>query len=156
MDTMEVLFQKILERNLGVVKRNLADMTEAQSLIPFTEGGSNFNWLLHHLIVYRDVMLRALGHEGLWSEDMRQDYGKGSSAMVEQAKPIAELVATLEASQARLEQALQASTAEQWAAVRPDGRSTADFIEFLIWHESYHAGQTSIYRRMAGLDSAIG
>lgn len=151
------LFQTLLARNLGVIKRNLAEMTDAQSLIPFTTGGSNFNWLLHHLIVYRDVMLRTLGQEGLWPEDKRQAYGKGSSALTaEESKPIAELLATLETSQQRLEQALLETTEAHWSTLRPDGRSNEVFIEFLIWHETYHMGQTSFYRRIAGLDSAIG
>jgi uncharacterized damage-inducible protein DinB len=156
-DAVKVLYQKLLTRNLGVLKSNLAGMTEAQSLIPFTEGGSNFNWLLHHVIIYRDVMLRTLGQDGMWPEDKRRAYGKGSDTITaEQAKPLAELVAILEASQERLEQALSSVSEEQWDTLRPDGRSNGELIEFLIWHETYHMGQGSFYRRLAGLKSAIG
>jgi uncharacterized damage-inducible protein DinB len=155
--TETALYQKLLARNLGVIKRNLAGMTEAQSLIPFTEGGSNFNWLLHHVIIYRDVMLRTLGQDGMWPEETRQAYGKGSSTITtEQAKPLAELLTALEAGHERLEQALSSVTEEQWDTLRPDGRSNGELIEFLIWHETYHMGQGSFYRRLAGLDSAIG
>ena len=32
----------------------------------------------------------------------------------------------------------------------------AEWIEFLAWHETYHLGQATLYRRAAGLPSVVG
>ncbi len=145
----------VLRRNIGVINQNLEGLSQEQTLIPFTAGGSHFNWLLSHLISTRDSILTALGSEPQWSEETRASFGVGSTAPdADNALPLERLRADLEESQRHLEHVLPTVTEAHLAA--PSGRSTVgQRLEFLVWHESYHIGQTSIYRRLAGLERAL-
>lgn len=145
-----------LRRNLGVIRRNLGGLSHEDSLRTLRPGGSHLNWLLAHLVASRDAMLRALGAETVWSEEVGARYGRGSSPpSAADAPPLAELAAALERSQELLDAALAAATPDLLAA--PHGRSTVGArVAFLTWHESYHTGQTSLYRQLAGLEGTLG
>lgn len=153
-DTLALLIKQ-LERNFSVIKQNTEDLITEQTMTPFMEGGSTLNWLLGHLIVSRDGILRALNTDTVWDEAAREHYGFGTSA-TDAEKPLDSLMADLASSQERVKTALNAASSEQLAAERPNGSSVADYIDFLVWHDSYHTGQTVIYRRLAGLESPIG
>ena len=150
-DTIALLSQQ-LERNFSVIKQNAEGLTTEQSLLALVEDGST---LLGHLIVSRDGILRALDTETVWDEAARENYGFGTSA-TNIEKPLDSLLADLARSQEKVKAALSAASPAQLEAKRPNGSSVAEFVEFLVWHDSYHTGQTTLYRRLAGLESPIG
>lgn len=145
----------LLDRNLGVVERNIEGIDHERSLLRVTPEGSHLNWLLGHLVTSRDGMLRLLEAEPLWDRDTAAAYNRGSAAaLAPAARPMEELREALRASQARLEAALEEVSVERLAQ-GGGGRSVGDRIDFLVWHETYHTGQTALYRRLAGLEGAI-
>ena len=150
-----------LTRNLGVIRRNLEGLTHEDSLKTLRPGGSHLNWLLAHLVASRDSMLRSLAGETdaetVWSQEVGARYGRGSSpSSPEDAPSLTELIAALVRSQELLDAALAAATPEALAAPRGGRFTVGGWVEFLTWHESYHTGQTSLYRQLAGLEGTLG
>lgn len=149
-------FVQALDRNLTVIKRNVDGIDHERSLLTVVPDGSHLNWLLGHLVASRDGMLRALDAETVWDRETGALYRRGSAAaLAPDARPLEDLMAALDRSQSLLESAL--SAADQAALARESGdRTVGEWLDFLVWHESYHAGQTALYRRLAGLEGALG
>lgn len=144
----------VLKRNLTVVQQNAAGLSDQQALIALWQGGSHFNWLIGHLTNSRCSLLRALGHEAPWSEERGERYRGGSiAASASEAEPFADLLAAYASCQPPLEAALQGVSEADLERERAPGRgSVGRFLDFMVWHESYHCGQSTLYRRAAGLD----
>lgn len=147
---------ELAKRNRWVLERTLADLTHEQSLLRLVEGGSHLNWLVAHLVAGRDHMLDELGAKRVRPREVDDAYDYGSTPPTgEEARPFEEHVADLGRTFERLEAALERATEEELAA--PLGNGTlADRLQFRLWHEAYHAGQTTLYRAKAGLESPIG
>ena len=144
-------YLKVLKRNLWVLMRDVEDFTQEQSLVRVVDGGSNTNWLIGHLIHSRCGILRSIGAEAPWGPEMGERYGNGSTApSAEDAESFEELIATFKATQPLLEEALAGATEADLDRDIGDAK-VGDRIEFLVWHESYHCGQTVLYRRGVGL-----
>ena len=149
-------WRRALDRNVGVIARNVEGIDLERSLLTAWPEGSHLNWLLGHLVTSRDGMLRLLGAEGVWDRDTATAYRRGSvPALAPAARPVEELLAALRKSQGLLEEVLD-TTEEAALSAESGDRTVGERIEFLVWHETYHVGQTAIYRRLAGLPSAIG
>ena len=146
---------KVLERNFKLIVGNLEGVTHEQSLIPFMAESSHFNWLLGHLTHSRNGILRLLGADAPWSPERGEPYGiRSTPGSPQDAEPFEQLVAAYTATQPLIEAALQG--ASEADLEREAGTSTVGArLEFLVWHESYHSGQTTIYRRLAGLDRTL-
>lgn len=148
--------ERVLARNLALIERNVAGLSLEDSLRRLLPEGSHLNWLLAHLVVSRDGILRLLGAEPVWGEAERRRYGRGSSPEAGAELPLEALRPALEQAQERLARALAGADAQQLAAPREGGGTVGDFVEFLVWHECYHMGQLTLYRRLAGLESPVG
>lgn len=148
----------VLARNLSLLARQADGVSHEASLRPIVPGGSTFNWLLGHLAQSRDRMLDALERERVLHEATAELYERGGSAPgADEAERFETLRSTLSAQQDRLADALEA--ADEALLARPlfEGRSDVRaWTESLVWHETYHVGQAALYRRLAGLPSAIG
>lgn len=143
------------ERNLKVLTSTADGVDEAGARVPVVEGGSHFHWLLAHLVASRDALLERLGAERVWDAEAAKAFGRGSTPSVPEGMVLADHLARLRAQQATLDALLPSLTPE--ALAREAGRMTVGaWIEFLAWHETYHVGQATLYRRVAGLPSAIG
>lgn len=147
----------IMKRNLGVVQQNAEGLSGRQALTTLWEGGSHFNWLVGHLTHSRCGLLRILGHEAPWSGERGERYGFGSTPpSATEAEPFEALLAAYASTQVPLEAAFEGLTAADLERALASGRGTVGGrLEFLVWHESYHSGQSSLYRRVAGLDRVI-
>jgi uncharacterized damage-inducible protein DinB len=143
----------VLRRNGGLLRRVTADVDDAAARQALVPGGSHLAWLLAHLVVSRDGMLRRCGGEAVWDERAWQRFGRGSDVAVD-TPTIAVALAALEAQEARLLEAFAAIAAGAGADAAPP--IDLDTVEFLVWHETYHMGQALLYRRAAGLPSPIG
>ena len=139
-----------------VVTENVDGLTDAQALIPLYEGGSHFNWLLGHMVAYRDGMLEMLGAERVRTaeEDKRYAYGSSPEDSTD-ARPLAEQVAAFRLANERLLAALDSLTEEQLAQPRGDG-TVGSRLDFGLWHDAYHSGQAILYRRAVGLSNPTG
>jgi hypothetical protein len=143
-----------LRRNLWVVQRNAEDLSNAQALMAAWEGGSHFAWLVGHMTHSRCDLLRAVRHDAPWSIERGEPYRAGSTpGRPGDAEPFAELLDALAATQPLLEAALSTLTEADRERERAPGRgSVGKSVDFLIWHDSYHSGQSALYRRIAGFE----
>ncbi len=149
------LLRAVFERNLEVIATSADGVDEAGARVPVVEGGSHFHWLLAHLVASRDGLLERLGAERVWTAEAAKSFGRGSAPSVPEGATLADHLGRLRAQQELLDAVLPALDAS--ALAREAGRmSVGAWIEFLAWHESYHVGQATLYRRVAGLQSAIG
>ena len=144
----------ILARNLAVLERDLRDIPQEGTLIAFAPGASHANWLAGHLVTYRDVILASIDAPKVAPDGIEALYTFGSSAPTEaDAIPTSELLDLMAAQQEPLARALAATDVETWTKPSPRGNMTvAERAEFYVWHESYHAGQAILYRRLAGIE----
>ena len=147
---------RTLKRNLSVIERNVDGIDRERSVLAVVPGGSHLNWLLGHLVAARDLMLQSLDAETVWDGDTAAAYRRGSlPGPAPEARPLEELLDALRDGQRRLERALDDATEAHLDA--PHGNGTVgEWVEFLAWHESYHAGQKALYRRLAGLEGVLG
>lgn len=148
----------LLRRNDFVISKNAEGLSHEDSLVRLGEGGSNLNWLLGHITASRDVCTKLLGAEPTFDKDRARRYGRGSDvAATSAAEPLADLLAAAADSGERLRQALQVASTDKLALPNPRdaGERLIDAIYFLVWHDTYHAGQTALYRRLAGFSGVF-
>lgn len=144
----------LLRRNDYVIENNAEGLSHEDSLKRLGEGGSNLNWLLGHITAGRGVCIKLLGAEPVFTSERARVYKRGSSIpAAADAEPLADLLSAATEAGDRLRQALEKASADQLSRPNPRdaGERVLDAIYFLVWHDTYHAGQTALYRRLAGL-----
>lgn len=73
------------------------------------------------------------------------------------AFPANDLLALLERQGEQLSAQLPRLSQADFDAASGRGEMTvADYVAFMVWHETYHLGQAALYRGALGLDSVIG
>ena len=149
------LIQAIFDRNLTLLARIVDGIDDEAARVPLIEGGSHLHWLLGHLVASRDGLLGHIGAQRVWDTTSAKAFGRGSGPGAPIVASIDEQLARLRTQQARIDEAL--GKLDDATLERDAGRMTvAAMIEFLAWHETYHLGQATLYRRAAGLASPIG
>ena len=141
---------------------NLEGFTHDDALAQPAGGGNCVNWIVGHVVVHRNHMLRALGEEPVWGADADARYDRGSPPVTgsDGALPLETLLEALRSSRERLLAALDAGGDERLAAV-PDaagGSATGPVgrrLALLMVHEGYHVGQVATLRRLSGRAGAI-
>ena len=149
------------DNQLRTLQGLVADLSDEQFVL---RPGGNMNhpaWILGHVAMYHPVTVQLLagepvddpkndrlfGFAGVGPIDDIKEYGS-KQAMVSRFEEGHETVA--EALLSAKPQALkQPPSLERWAKMYP----TVEFMlpDLLIFHESMHIGQISIWRRAAGL-----
>jgi uncharacterized damage-inducible protein DinB len=154
-ETTLALHRTVFERNLRLLERTVDGIPDDAAAVPLVAGGSNLHWLLAHLVVSRDGLLARIGGERVWDAEAAEAFGRGSRPAAEAPATINEQIARLREQQARLDAVLERLDDEDLE--REAGPMTvAAWIEFMAWHETYHLGQATLYRRATGLPSAVG
>jgi uncharacterized damage-inducible protein DinB len=137
-----------------VINRNLEDVSEEESLITPEAGGSSMNWVFGHIIVNRDDVLTMLGQEPVSAEELVNRYKRGSSPTKEVT--LEELRKLFAESQKRLRAGFSSKTDEDLAVTVEGSEDSLEknLLQY-YFHESYHAGELGVLRRVAGKDGAI-
>ena len=150
--------RQLAKLNHSLLTRNLEGLTDEQALVTLFDGGNHLNWVVAHLVAARDAMLVALGAERVRSEEVDAVFDYGSTAPTPgEAWPLAQHVADYLTAHDRLLAALEGLTDEQLAQPYDSSNGTLGYqLNFMLWHEAYHVGQATLYRRKAGLKSPIG
>jgi len=157
---------EILRKLFGLSSRalaaNLDGFTHEDALAQPPGGGNCANWVVGHIVVHRNHMLRALGAEPAWGAEADARYDRGSAPVTgaDGAQTLDALRDALDRSRDRLLAAFDTLTAEQLAAEpeAPSGSATGPLghrLALLIAHEAYHAGQVAMLRRVGGRAGAI-
>ncbi|MFB3908314.1 MAG: DinB family protein [Candidatus Eisenbacteria bacterium] len=142
----------------GLVHRvlhvNTDGITHEESLRKPEPGGNSMNWILGHLVATRNGALRLLEAEPVWSDTEAAPYQRGAAGDVADPIRFERILSDLDRSQDRLLAAISDLTAERLATQVKDG-TLGDRLAFLHFHESYHAGQLGLLRRLLGKEGAI-
>jgi len=147
--------------NHTIVTTNLKGITDEESRMLPQPGGNPMNWILGHIILVRQALLTKLGHAPLLAPASAEAYGRGSKPDSNLPERLSDLLATYEKSQEQMDALFARITEEQLAGpapFHPLGRAEASLATLLqktVCHESYHAGQLGIGRRLVGKAGAI-
>lgn len=150
---------EILERNQKVINEQSKNLTHADSLLQLPFRSNCFNWVLGHIVVYRDKMLTILKEPPVLGDRELEGYKRGSKPLSagQDVVDLARLLASSRENAKRLSGAIRDVSKESLAEIYDEegGNTVQDWLEFLIWHEAYHLGQLEILRQLAGKDDAI-
>ncbi len=143
---------------LWLVNSQTEGLTHADSLLTASPYSNSLNWILGHMVAYRQNMLKLLGdEEPLLEPDMWEVYKRGAAQMTAASSPLPleELVAKFRHSQERLEAALSNTTADFLAQPHRPDQTKGQWLDFLQWHEAYHGGQLEFGRQLAGKSEPV-
>lgn len=138
----------VLKSSHLVLNRNLNDITHEESMITPTGGGNSINWILGHILVSRDDIREMLGLDKLYGDEMKM-YHRGAEAVdPKELLQLSSLMEMYNSGQKILEEKLKEVDLR-------DNDEKYRMVTFLVFHESYHTGQTGILRRIVGKEGAI-
>lgn len=138
---------------------NLEDMSAEHSLARPEPGGNCANWILGHIVSVHNDLMALVGETPVWESE--QLARAGFDPIEDPAKAIDwdELKERFLGSRERCLAALAALTDEELAEQLEDPfgepTSRAGLLTLLAFHQTYHAGQLGVMRRVAGLPGAI-
>ncbi|MEZ4656317.1 MAG: DinB family protein [Caldilineaceae bacterium] len=137
-----------------IIKGKTEGLTHADSMKQLPFPGNCMNWNLGHILVYRMQYLGVIDGVSKPDPDEFAIYGAGSEPLTDSAKaiPLETLLTRLHAASALVVSALEKMAPEKLSEVFDAERGTTvdDRLQFyLIFHESYHAGQLEILRELA-------
>ena len=146
-------------RNVAIIKAQTEGLTNEESLMA-QPGGNCLNWVLGHIAVSRDEVLEALGEPPFMGEEGVR-YKRDSHAVAsgdDAILPLDALLSRLDRSQERIAAALaRMDESAMYTEIRQGDRTTTvgKRTFFLYFHESYHVGQTELFRQLAGKHDKI-
>lgn len=142
-------------RNLAIAQMQSEGLTQEDSLRQQPTQGNCLNWVLGHIAINRDQALALLGEPPLMGE-VGARYKRESEPLIptdEGVLPLEDLLGWIARAQERIATALgqmdEAAFARQASGDRRQ-RTVGQALFFLYFHESYHVGQTELYRQLAG------
>lgn len=148
-----------------IVVRNCAsDFSQEESLVNPAPGGNCMNWVLGHLLCVYDRILPVLGQSSLMDSEHLKQYDRGSSPLCEpvEALPLKELLSAWDEAVKRLDAGLAGLTPERLDEPAPFSptnyakETMRSLLTTVFFHQSYHAGQAGMLRRIAGKQGAMG
>ncbi len=153
---------RMYEISYGAINRNLEDVTHEESLVR-PPAGNCLNWVLGHIVVYRGSMLKIIGRRPVFEGERAAPYLRGTHPDgSEHYLDLATLRGLLSDSHQEFIPALSTLTDEELSSNVPEefnrpplAGSISNALARLSFHESYHAGQVGLLRRIAGREGAI-
>lgn len=153
----------ILQRNFGVIQRQIKDVTHEESLMQLPFRGNCMNWVLGHLVMSRQRILIMTGQPTLWTQEQCNRYERGSEPIVDGTdalpfeKIASDLATTQQCIQAWLEQAKPEDLDVEIIPhnIPADAAPIWDWMEFLLWHEAYHLGNLELLRQLTGKNDRV-
>jgi hypothetical protein len=142
-----------------VLERNLAGVTNEDSLRPPRPGGNTVNWIVGHVVRTRNQALAILGETPLFDDAEFEAYGAGPAAA--RTFPLDELKQRFDALGPRLDAALRGTSSERLSEAAPfsptgnPDETIWTLLASIAFHEAYHLGQTGLSRRLLGKAGAL-
>ena len=153
------LILKPYETNNYIVAAQCKGLTHEDSLTQLPFRGNCLNWVVGHMIASRDSVLKRVGAEPLWSDEVGARYQYNSEPIVSADDPgiipLDQMLVDIQTGLERLNAAVEAMTEEQLLEADDKGQTTAEWISFMGWHGGYHSGQTEYLRQLAGANDHI-
>lgn len=144
-----------------VLEANIAGLTHEDSLAQPQPGGNCINWVVGHIVVSRNKILELLGREPIWDSERASRYERGTAPIVgpeDAALPLEEILRAFDTAQEAILAGLAEISDEELSTMVPSLGGEAPkavALAGLVFHETYHVGQTGVLRRLAGRAGAI-
>ena len=141
-------------RNIMFTKQMTEGFTHADSLVQPPVQGNCVNWVIGHIVAYRNRILTILGEPAVIDEQIAARYARDSKPVLSDEPGIGlftDLMQALDVSQERLAAGLQRLTSEQTAIELTFGQFTmskSEWMLFLLRHEAYHTGQLELLQEI--------
>jgi hypothetical protein len=150
----------LYKNNHEIIHRQLADISQAESLLQLPFQGNCLNWVVGHILGARGDGLILMNLPGTLSEAEEKIYGYGSDPLTDPAKAcdLGDLMNRLDEALARVIAGLESQTPADLNREVRNWRGLVPLIEalsFVQWHESYHTGQLELLRQLAGKNDKI-
>ncbi len=153
----------ILQRNFGIIQRQIKDVTHEESLMQPPFRGNCMNWVLGHLVMSRQRILIMTDQPTLWTQEQCNRYERGSDPILDavEALPFEKIAADLVTSQERIFAWLENAKPEDLDVevipynIPADAAPIWDWMEFLLWHEAYHLGNLELLRQLTGKNDRV-
>lgn len=149
---------KFMDTNKGVLARQLEGLTHADSILQVPFRGNCLNWVMGHIVESRDGIMRVLDLDAILTEDQRNLYKNGSEPITpdSDALDFNWLWETYQTQGELIREALESKTMDDLEQMIGDtDRTIGDRLRFLLWHETYHVGQTEYLRQLAGTEDKV-
>ena len=147
----------------AVVQMNLEGVTHEESLLQPGPGGNCLNWVVGHLVNIYNGALPLLGQEPVLEKGAIERYARGSAPLRDpsEAMQLGELTAAWSAACDRVGAGLAGLTPEvldrpaPFSPTNNPNETVRSLVSTVLFHQTYHAGQLGILRRLAGKPGAI-
>jgi uncharacterized damage-inducible protein DinB len=155
--------QESLSQHFGLmyytVDANVKGITHQQSLAQPDHGGNCANWILGHLVNVHNGVMGLVGEAPVWESDQLKRAGfepiTGPSNAIEWSMLRDRFLESKKRCLAALSRLSDQALAE--SVPHPFGGSCSreELLNTLAFHQTYHAGQLALARRVAGLEGVI-
>jgi uncharacterized damage-inducible protein DinB len=150
-------------RNYGIIQRQVAGLSHEDSLLQLPFRGNCLNWVVGHITQSRNKMLKIVGEPTVWTDEQIARYDRESQPVVNgnDAIPFEQILADWKLTHERFIEKLGSMTQDDLLLPAPEvikgipDWSISEFLNFLLWHETYHVGQTEILRQLAGTNDKV-
>jgi uncharacterized damage-inducible protein DinB len=142
-------------RNLTFIKDLTAGLTHADSLTQPPVPGNCINWVVGHILAYRNRLLKILGQPPIFDEVTANRYARESKPVLGDEPGISileDMLIALDESQEQIAAAMKSLSTEDAQKAWAFGQlnmSAAEWMLFLLRHEAYHAGNLELLRQVA-------
>jgi hypothetical protein len=146
-----------------VFEMNTGDVSHEESLVTPPRGGSCLNQVVGHITRIRNMALGSLGQQSPYLMEEFDPYDDRTSVPFspDNALPFDELRRRFNAMQEPLVRAINGMSSEVMAMKPPrpftgaPDETVGSNLATLVFHETYHVGQTGVLRRVAGKPGVI-
>jgi len=147
--------------NMRLIKLQTDGLSHDDCLVQTAYNINSLNWVLGHIAVNRDNVLRALDEEPLLSDSESARYKRGSEPVKADdglILPLESLLEVLERGQDTIAELLNHLSVEDMDREIQSGENTVSLgsrLFGLYFHDTYHTGQTDLLRQVAGKNDAV-
>ena len=147
--------------NIRLIKLQTDGLNHTDSLIQMPYRVNCMNWVLGHIAVNRDSVMRLIGAEPLLGEEATKRYKTESDPITEDGPDVLQLEKLLEVlstGQTLIEGALEALSESDLLGEIQVGERMMPLgtrLYGFYFHDTYHTGQTDLLRQVAGANDKV-
>ena len=149
---------KQFQYNHFVMQKNLEGISHEDSVAQPGQYGNCINWVLGHIVWTRNFILKLVNEPPILTGKESEVYKQGAEALrdLSNAVPFETVKNLFEDSQKTIADALGNLSDEDYGRIQDEnGDTLAEQLAGLSFHESYHAGQIGVIRRVIGKEGVL-